>query len=152
MADLTLHTRLEPRGPAGALVLTDEQVAQLAAGKRPPVVVTIGDRSARLRLGVMGGENLIGLSKANRALLGVEIGDEVSAVITVDDTPREVEIPPALAEALAGDEAARTAYEKLPFTHRKEYAEWVGSAVREATRTGRVTKALEMLRAGRTTP
>ena len=57
MADLTLHTRLEPRGPAGALVLTDEQVAQLAAGKRPPVVVTIGDRSARLRLGVMGGEN-----------------------------------------------------------------------------------------------
>ena len=56
------------------------------------------------------------------------------------------------AEALAGDEAARTAYEKLPFTHRKEYAEWVGSAVREATRVGRVTKALEMLRAGRTTP
>ena len=96
-------------------------------------------------LGVMGGENLIGLSKANRALLGVEIGDEVSAVITVDDTPREVEIPPALAEALAGDEAARTAYEKLPFTHRKEYAEWVGSAVCEAICVGRVTKALEML-------
>ncbi len=150
MAELTLHTRLEPRGPAGALILSDAQLAELGAGKRAPVVVTIGATSARLRLAVMGGENLIGLSKANRALLGVEIGDEVTAVVSLDEAPRQVEVPPALAEALAGDEVARTAYEKLPFTHRKEYAEWVASAVREATRASRVAKAVEMLRAGRT--
>ncbi len=41
----------------------------------------IGDREARLRLGVMGGKNLIGLSKAARAELGVEIGDTVQASI-----------------------------------------------------------------------
>ena len=93
---------------------------------------------------------MIGLSKANRTLLGVEIGDEVTAVVTVDDAPREVELPVELAEALAGDELARAAYEKLAFTHRKEYAAWVASAVREATRVSRVAKALEMLREGRT--
>jgi uncharacterized protein YdeI (YjbR/CyaY-like superfamily) len=93
---------------------------------------------------------MIGLSKANRTLLGVEIGDEVTAVITVDDAPREVEIPAALADALAGDDLARTAYEKLAFTHRREYAEWIASAVRASTRASRVVKALEMLRAGRT--
>lgn len=150
MAELTLRTRIDPRGPAGALLLTDAQVAELAAGKRAPVAVTIGGRQARLRLAVMGGENMIGLSKANRALLGVEIGDEVTAVVTVDDAPREVELPVELAEALAGDELARAAYEKLAFTHRKEYAAWVASAVREATRVSRVAKALEMLREGRT--
>jgi predicted metal-dependent HD superfamily phosphohydrolase len=150
MAELTLHTHIAPRGPAGALLLTDAQVAELAAGKRAPVLVTIGGASARLRLAVMGGENMIGLSKANRALLGVEIGDEVTAVVTVDDAPREVELPVELAEALAGDEVARAAYEKLAFTHRKEYAAWVASAVREATRVSRVAKALEMLRAGQT--
>ena len=150
MAAVTVRTRIEPRGPAGALILSDAEVATLGAGKRAAVVVTIGGRSARLRLAVMGGVNLIGLSKANRALLGVEVGDEVTAVVSVDDAPREVELPPALAEALAGDEVARTAYEKLPFTHRKEYAEWVASAVRETTRAGRVEKAVQMLRAGRT--
>lgn len=136
MAAVTVRTRIEPRGPAGALILSDAEVATLGAGKRAAVAVTIGGSSARLRLAVMGGENLIGLSKANRALLGVEVGDEVTAVVSVDDAPREVELPPALAEALAGDEVARAAYEKLPFTHRKEYAEWVASAVREAARPG----------------
>ena len=150
MAEVVLHARVEPRGPAGALLLTDAQVSVLGSGKRAPVVVTIGDRSARLRLAVMGGENMIGLSKANRALLGVEMGAEVTAVITVDDAPREVEIPAALADALAGDDLARTAYEKLAFTHRREYAEWIASAVRASTRASRVVKALEMLRAGRT--
>ena len=56
MAEVVLHTRVERRGPAGALLLTDAQVSDLGSGKRAPVVVTIGDRSARLRLAVMGGE------------------------------------------------------------------------------------------------
>lgn len=31
---LTLTTVLEPRGPAAAVILTDEQVAELGAGKK----------------------------------------------------------------------------------------------------------------------
>lgn len=112
--------------------------------------VEIGDRSARLRLAVMGGLNCIGLSKAARADLGVDIGDEVTATISLDDAPREVELPPELAAAFADEPGLRTAYEGLAFTHRKEFAVWVGEAKQAATRERRVAQTLEMLREGRT--
>ena len=43
MGDGTLRLRaaLEPRGPVGAIVLTDDQVALLGGGKTPPVTVTV---------------------------------------------------------------------------------------------------------------
>ena len=150
MSELSLTTVLEPRGPAAAIILSDAQVAELGAGKRAPVAVTIGSRTARLRLAVMGGENLIGLSKANRAALEVQIGDRVEVRIAVDEAPREVEAPAELAAALAGDGEAAAAYERLSFTHRREYAEWVGGGKQAAARERRAGQALEMLREGRT--
>ncbi|MBV8961318.1 MAG: YdeI/OmpD-associated family protein, partial [Actinobacteria bacterium] len=39
---------------------------------------------------------------------------------------------------------------RLAFTHRKEYARWVGEAKREETRDRRVARALQMLREGQT--
>lgn len=144
-AQLTVTTTVVPRGPAGALILTDTQVEQLGGGKRAPLQVSIGDRTVRLRLAVMGGENMIGLSKANRSALAVDIGDTVTAVITVDEAPREVELPAELATALAAHPEARAAYEKLAFTHRKEYATRVAEAKRPETRERRVTQTIERL-------
>jgi hypothetical protein len=146
---LTVTQVLQQSGPATALVLTDEQVEELGGGKRAAVLVRIGDREARLRLGVMGGQNLIGMSKATRAELGVDFGDEVTATISLDESPREVEVPPELAAALANDPEAAAVYEKLAFTHRKEYARWVSEAKTEETRQRRATESLQMLRDGR---
>ncbi len=145
-----MTTTLEPFGPATALILTDEQLEELGGGKRAPVRVTIEGRSARLRLAVMGGQNCIGISKANRAALGVEIGDTVSTLIELDEEPREVEMPPALVEALAADPQARRSFEALAFTHRKEYAQWVAEAKRDETRQRRIAETLRRVRAGQT--
>jgi hypothetical protein len=150
MTALTLTQTLQQSGPATALVLTDEQVEELAGGKRAAVIVRIGDKQARLRLAVMGGQNLIGMSKATRAELGVDFGDEVTATIMLDETPREVEVPAELAAAFASDPEAAAAYDKLAFTHRKEYARWVAEAKKEETRQRRAAEALQMLRDGRT--
>ena len=150
MSALKVTTVLAPFGPATAIILTDAQVDELAGGKRAPVRVTIGDRSARVRLAVMGGQNCIGLSKASRAELGVDLGDEVTATIELDEAPREVEIPSELAAALAADSVAAQAFERLAFTHRKEYAVWVGEAKKAETRDRRASQALEMLRDGQT--
>ncbi|MBK9723569.1 MAG: YdeI/OmpD-associated family protein [Candidatus Lutibacillus vidarii] len=147
---LTVQQRLDPFGPAAAIVLSDDEVAALGGGKRAAVRVTIDGRSARLRLAVMGGQNVIGLSKAARAELGVETGAEVTAQIALDEAPREVEVPEELAVALAGDPEAGAAYQRLAFTHRKEYAVWVAEAKRPQTRTRRVEQALAMLKDGRT--
>jgi len=146
MSELRLHTVLEPMGPAGAIVLDDEQVAQLSAAKAFPVVVTIGDRTGRLRLARMGGKNLIGFSKAVRAEMGVELGDEIDAVITADTAERTVEIPDALAAALASDPVARTAFDALAYSRRKEIARSIAEAKQDATRERRLAKALDDLR------
>ena len=47
-----------------------------------------------------------------------------------------------------GTRRASAAFDKLAFTHRKEYAEWIAEAKREETRERRAAKAIEMLRDG----
>lgn len=143
---LTLQTTLEPFGAACAIFLTDDEVAALASVKNPPVVVTIGDRSERLRVARMGGRNCIGLSKAARAALGVEIGQEVSVTVALDTAERTVEVPPELAEALEADPEAKAAFAALSYTHRKEHALAVAEAKRPETRARRVAATLDLLR------
>lgn len=146
MTELRLRTTLIGRGPAAAIILTDEQAASFGAGKAFPVTVTIGDRTARLRLARMGGENMIGFSKAVRADLGVEIDQEVDAVIAVDAAERTVDVPPALAEALDADPALRAAFDALSYTVRKEHARSIAEAKQDATRERRLAKIAESLR------
>lgn len=144
MTELRLTTTLEPFGPAAAIVLSEAQVAALGAGATPPVQVTIAGRSARLRVARMGGVSCIGFSKAVRAQLGVEPGDNVEAVITLDSDERVVEVPEVLAAAL--DAAGlRAHFDRLSYTRRKEYARSVTEAKQEATRDRRITKILAEL-------
>lgn len=146
MSELRIHTILPAGGPATAIVLTDEQVESFGAGKAFPVAVTIGDRTARLRLSRMGGRNLIGLSKASRAELGVEIGDEVDAVIRLDAAERTVDEPAELTAALDADPALRAAFDALAYSARKEHARAIAEAKQEATRERRLAKIVESLR------
>ncbi|MBW9093478.1 DUF1905 domain-containing protein [Microbacterium jejuense] len=139
---LQLHTVLVPFGPATAIELTDAQVDALGGGKRAAVVVGIGGRSARVRLAVMDGKNVIGLSKAVRAQLGVEIGDEVDATIALDTAEREVEVPDDLATALAAA-GVRAAFDALSHSRRKELARGVAEAKRPDTRERRVAAVVE---------
>jgi uncharacterized protein YdeI (YjbR/CyaY-like superfamily) len=44
------------------------------------------------------------------------------------------------------------AFEKLSYTHRKEYCRWIGEAKKEETRLTRMAKAIGMLKNGVKTP
>ncbi|HEY5783165.1 MAG TPA: YdeI/OmpD-associated family protein [Microlunatus sp.] len=144
---LQISTVLAPIGPATALELTDAQVAELGGGKRAPVRVTIGGRTVRLRLAGMGGQNLIGLSKAARAELGVEIGDTVTASVELDDAERVIDVPEDLGAALDADPRVRAAFEALAFSHRKEHIRAVVEAKRPETRARRVAAVVAKLAA-----
>ncbi|UUE20200.1 YdeI/OmpD-associated family protein [Microbacterium sp. J1-1] len=145
MSELRLHTVLTGRGPAAAILLTDEQVASFGAGKAFPVAVTIDGRTARLRLARMGDENLIGFSKAVRTELGLEIGQEIDAVIRLDSAERTVDIPAELAAALDADPAVRARFDALSYSVRKEHARSVAEAKQDATRERRIAKVLDAL-------
>ena len=150
MGAITLTTTLVARGPAAAVVLDGEHVAAIGEGaKRFPVRATINSHTWRTSVSPMRGEFLLGLNRAVREAAGVEAGDVVEATIELDTEPREVEVPPALASALAADPTASKAFEGLAFTHRKEYARWIGEAKRPETRDRRVAQALQLLREGR---
>jgi hypothetical protein len=151
MGALTFTTTLAKRGPGVAVVLDDEQVAAIGDGaKRFPVAATINGETWRSTVVRMRGENLLGLSKAVRAQVGAEAGDSVEVTVALDTEERIVEVPTELAAALAGDGEASAAYERLAYTHRKEFARWVGEAKQADTRLRRAAQALEMLHAGQT--
>ncbi len=148
---LRIRAVLEPRGPAAAVILTEDQVARIAgSAKTPPVRVTVNGRTFAGRIGRRGGEILLGFNRATREATGVEAGDELLLEIVLDEGPRELEVPEDLAAALRGDEAARSAFDGLAPSHRKEFARWVGEAKQAATRERRAQEAVRMLREGRT--
>ena len=151
MGAIHFKTQLQPRGPAAAVILDDAQVAAVGEGaKRFPVVATVNGYTWRTSVMRMGGEFLLGLNKEVRQGAGAEAGDEVDVTVELDAAPREVEVPDALAAALATDPEAKASFDRMAFTHRKEYARWIADAKQEQTRQRRVAQALEMIRAGKT--
>lgn len=151
MGEIEFTGEVVARGPAAAFVLDEHQVTVVGGGaKRFPVVAVVNGHEWRTTVTRMRGEFLLGLSRAVREAAGIEAGDTATVRLTLDLAPREVEVPPALAAALERDQTARAAFERLAFTHRKEFARWVAEAKREQTRDRRVAQAIELLREGRT--
>lgn len=150
MGSISFTATLAKRGPAAGVVLDDDQVAAVGEGaKRFPVVATVNGHTWRTTVTRMGGEFLLGLNREVRQAAGAEAGDAVEVALELDTAPRQVELPAPLADALAGDPDASAAFEKLAFTHRKEYARWVAEAKRAETRERRVAQALDLLREGK---
>ena len=74
---------------------------------------------------------------------------EVDVSIELDTAPREVTLPDDLAAAM--DDDARAAFDGSAFTHRKEWVRWVEEAKKPETRTTRIEKTVEGLKAGKKT-
>ncbi|MDP9235515.1 MAG: YdeI/OmpD-associated family protein [Actinomycetota bacterium] len=128
------------------VVLPDKVLEALGGGSRFRVTGTLAGVSfASSTMGLGGGRVCMGVHKATRQAAGVEIGDRVKVEVERDDRPREVSVPDDLATALAGDRAAKAAFEKLPFTHRREYVESITGAKRQETRARRIEETLDRL-------
>jgi hypothetical protein len=137
-------------GPGGGafVVLPGDVLLALGGGSRFRVTGAIGGvefDSSTMAMG--GGRVCVGIHKATRQAAGLEIGDAVDVRLDRDTRPRTLDIPAELAEALAGDDDARAAFERLSFTRRREHAESVAKAKRAETRARRVASVLEQLHA-----
>jgi uncharacterized protein YdeI (YjbR/CyaY-like superfamily) len=60
-----------------------------------------------------------------------------------------VAVPVELKRLFKSDKEAKTAFEKLSYTHQKEYVKWIEDAKKAETRQSRIVKTLEMLRKGK---
>ncbi len=148
MTTQRFQAEIEDAGGGGAyVVLPDEVLAGLGGGARFRVTGALNGVSfASSTMGMGDGRVCLGVHKATRQAAGVSIGDIVDVSVERDDRPRKVTVPAELADALAEDPDVAAAFERLSFSHRREYAQWVGEAKRADTRARRVREVLERLR------
>ncbi len=64
-------------------------------------------------------------------------------------TKKELTVPDDLTAALLKNKKAKLTFEDLPYSHRKEYIEWINEAKTDATRNKRIATTIEWLAEGK---
>ena len=134
---------------ATGIHVPDDIVEALGAGKKPPVVVTIGSYSYRSTVASMGGRFMLPVSAEHRAGAGIEAGDEIKVVLELDTAPRELEVPQDFADALDGAAEARRFFDSLSYSNKRRFVLNIEGAKSAETRQRRIEKSLGLLSEGK---
>jgi hypothetical protein len=144
---------IESAGDGGACILFPYDVEkEFGTLGRVPVKVTFDGvpySGSMVKYGRP--QHMLGILKGIREQIGKQPGDTVKVVLWKDEEVRTIEIPADFADRLK-KEKLLASFEKLSYTHRKEYIRWITEAKKEETRTRRLEKAVEMLHKGIKTP
>ena len=137
----TFHTKIiKAGGTATGIEIPPEIIEELGAGKKPAVKVTMNGKTYQSTVAVMSGNFMVGVSAENRALTGVEGGQEVDVTLELDSAPRVYELPEDLAAALAAKSGATEAFHAAAPSKRKEFVRQVTDAKTAETRERRIAK------------
>lgn len=109
---------------------------------RVPVRGALNGAPFRGSLSPYGGIHYLGINRLLREQAGVQAGDQVEIVLERDDEPRQVALPPDLAQALGANAGAKAAWDKLSYSHQREHVQAVEEAKRPETRARRIEKTL----------
>ncbi len=142
---MRFQAELQSANGNGRWVAVPEAIAASFPSRRQVVRGTVNGVPYRSRLAIYGGYNYLGFTAAIRKQAGIELGDLLDVEIEADPEPRRVTIPTPLAEALQANTDAKAAFDKLDFTHRREYAAWVAEAKRQQTQQHRITQLLQRI-------
>jgi len=147
--EVTFASTLTAVGNNTGITVPPELLEKLGRGKRPPVLVTLNGYEYRSTVGAMGGQAMISVSAAVRSATGLEGGDPIEVTLKVADTPREVEVPADLADALAVDERARTFFDGLSNSLQRYHVDTINAAKAPETRRRRIDKAVALFLEGK---
>jgi len=146
----TFTATIQNAGGGGAFVEVPFDVEEAFGSKRPRVKAVIEGVPYRGILSRMGTErHLLVILKEIREKVGRTFGDEVKITVELDEEPLVVEIPAELKKAFKAEKEAKAFFNKLSYTHQREYVMWINEAKREETRQNRIVKAIEMLKEGK---
>lgn len=146
----TFTAVIQNAGGGGAFVTIPFDVENVFGAKKPRVRAMIEGVPYRGILTRMGGDqHMLIILKGIREQIGKTFGDEITITVEADAEPRVVDIPEDLSKELKKDKEARAFFDKLSYTHRKEYVNWINEAKREETRQNRIIKTIEMLKQGK---
>lgn len=146
----TFTAVIQNAGGGGAFVEIPFDVEQTFGSKRPKVKAQIEGVEYRGTLMRMGSEcHMLGILKSIRGQIGKTFGDEVTVTVEADTEERVVEVPVELKNAFKVEKEAKAFFDKLSYTHQREYVMWINEAKKEETRQNRVVKTIEMLKKGK---
>ncbi len=97
------------------------------------------------------GPHMLAVLKSVRAKTGKGPGDAIDVVVWKDEEVRKADVPAEFKQQLK-KEGMLSLFEKLSYTHQKEYCRWINEAKKEETRQARLAKSIQMLREGVKTP
>lgn len=146
---------LEADGDTGGVFVVIPFSVAEAYGKRGqlPVHVTFDGypyQGSAVPLG--DGHHALLILKQIRKAIAKTIGDSVRVTMRHDTAVRKMEAPADLAEQLAANPKAAAYYDKLAYTHQREFVRWLEGAKRPETRAKRLADTLELLGQGRKRP
>lgn len=95
--------------------------------------------------------HMLPVLKAIREQTGTSPGDTVDVELWKDEKPRVIEVTADFQEAMKKQDLT-SLFDRLSFTHRREYCRWISEAKKDETRMRRVEKAVELLKKGVKTP
>src|ERR1051325_4010787 len=141
----TFRATIQNAGGGGAYVEVPFDVEKVFGSKRPKVKAMIEGVPYRGTLMRMGSEHhMLGILKDIREQIGKSFGDEVTVTVEPDTDPRVIEVPKDLMKELKNNKEAKAFFDKLSYTHQKEYVRWVEEAKKDGTRQHRITKTIEL--------
>lgn len=104
-------------------------------------------RSTALPMG--DGSHYLVVGKSIRDQIQAVRGDTVKVFLELDAEARKVVVPDDLLQAFVNQPLAKDVFEKLSYSHKKEYVNWIMSAKQEETRRHRIEKTVELLSLGK---
>jgi hypothetical protein len=143
----TFTAIIQNAGGGGAFVEIPFDVEAAFGTKRPKVKAMIEGVPYRGILTRMGGPNhLLIILKGIREQIGKSFGDRVKITVEADTEERVIETPNDLLREFKKDKTAKAVFDKLSYTHRREYVTWINEAKKDETRQRRIAKMIEMLK------
>ena len=148
----TFKATIQNAGGGGAFVEVPFDVERIFGSKRPKVKAMIEGVPYRGTLARMKSEyHILIILNGIREQIGKTFGDEIQVSVELDTEERVIEIPKDLMKELKKNKEAKIFFDKLSYTHQKEYVKWIDEAKKEETRQRRVMKTIEMLKKGNKT-
>jgi hypothetical protein len=141
-----IRAELQSAGRGGHVVaIADDVAASLGLKQHSRVRGTIAGTPYRSSIARYGGVTYLGVHKATVEKGGLAIGDSVEVTIELDTEPREIDIPAELQSALEANAKAKTAWDALSPSHKREQARAVADAKKPATKARRIEKTIDAL-------
>lgn len=144
--------RDEDTANSGAFVAFPYDTMECFGARRAKVCATFDGVLYRGSIVNMGTGPVLGVLKSIRQQIGKQAGDTVHVQVWKDEEERVVEQPQELQRALEENAGAKRIYDALSYSHRREYAQWIGGAKQQATREKRAQEAVNKLLDGKKSP